>query len=502
MKDLENRSVSTHTLTLSSWVRENYKLLLSVFLIGLFSYGFAVFNYNFGIDEDTAFWEGPRIFLTGHATINRWAMFVYYYVLLPGVFYPFIGNILAIFFISLSYCLFISNHSSLSFFQRLLFCGIAISLPTFGTMFEFSFMVAQVSCSITLIVFAYLFTINGNTLLEKWIVPLMLCTFATFTYQSLLYIIIGLFIIDCLLGKFNITEKSSYRIFCRIIFICILSITCYVGGSILLHLITGIPQSAYGLSTALFLHKSIVNSFISVYRFMIDKFHSTLLLSFLFLPIPIGVIIFFGRPHSRYLLSLSLVIGYFFFPFFGLGLVLPIRSWFFAPFIFAAVFLLAYLKAQHKVKILFLIFSIWIICFNSSINARSALLDSFSGKRDQLIASRIYNELYDVDEKYLKDAKLSLIIGTIKLNRILPALSDGEREIYGASFFSWCGEHWRIYRYLGILGVQLPPSLNLTSKEAKIKSLAIVKDMPAYPARGFIKVVDDVLIIKLSNQNK
>ncbi len=430
-------------------------------------------------------------------------MFAYYYALLPGVFYPFIGNILALFFISLAYCLFISNHQSLTFSQKLLFCGIAISLPTFGAMFEFSFMVAQVSCSAALVVVAYLFTINGNTLVTKWVLPIILCTFATFTYQSLLYIFPGLFFIDCLLGKFDIAKKSSFRIFCRIIFLCGISLLCYVSISQLLHLITGIPQSQYGESVAVYLHNSFVKAFKILCKELKSKFDSTLLSPFWFLPIPIALILLCAKPRLRYAFSLCLVIGYFFFPYLGLGLALPIRSWFFAPFIYAALFLAACLQAPHKFRILFFIFSIWIVCFNSSINARSSLLDNFSEKRDQLIASRIYNELCVEAPQSLKNAKRSLIIiGKFKLEGILPNISNGDREIYGASFFSWNSEPQRIYHYLKIFGVKLPPSINGSPRAEKITSLAMVRDMPAYPARGFIRMVDDVLVIKLADEAK
>lgn len=473
-----------------------------MFLIGVFSYGFAVFNYNFGIDEDTAFGLGPKILITSHATINRWAMYAYYYVLLPGVFYPFIGNILAIFFVSLAYCMFISNHPRLSFSQKLLFCGLAISLPTFGTMLEFSFMVAQVSCSIALVVFAYLLTVNGNTLLTKWIMPIILCAFVAFTYQSLIYIFPGLFFIDCLLGEFNILKKGSYRLFCRIIVICVISLICYVVGSKILHLITGIPQSSYGENIALYLHRPLKESILIIYRWLGNWFNGALLKSFLFLALPIAIIILCGKPRLPYALSLFLIIGYFFFPFFGLGLRLPIRSWFFAPFIFAAIFLSAYITIDHRFKILFLIFSIWIVCLNSSINTKFALSDYFSEKRDQLVTSRIYNELYDTEPEYSKTTKRSIIIGTVDFKPLLPAVVDKIKETYGSSFFSWRGEHGRVYSYLNIFGVVLPPTINSTPEAQKIQSLPLVKDMPAYPAKGFIKVVDDVLVIKLSAQNK
>lgn len=490
------------TEVITSWLKENHKLWMWVFLIGLFSYGFSVFNYNFGIDEDSAFAWGPKGFFVHHAMLNRWAMFAYYYVVLPGVFYPFIGNVLAILFISLSYCMFISKHPSLSLAQKLLFGGIAISLPPFGTMLEFSFMAAQVSCSAALIIFGYLLTIKGNTLWTKWLLPILLCTFAIFTYQSLLYIFPGVFFIDCLLGKFCIAKKSSCRILGRIIFICGVSLGCYVVGSKILHLITGIPQNHYGESVAVYLHRPLLESLRFLCGWLATAFKSTLLSPFWFLPVPLGILLLWGKPRWRYMVLLLLLIGYFFFPFLGLGLTLPIRSWFFAPFVYAALFLSASLVIPHKFRILFFIFSLWIVCFNSSINARSALLDDFSVKRDQLIASRIYNEVSDIAPKYLKDTKESLIIGTVKLPRILPKVSAGGGEIYGASFFSWCGEYIRIYRYLSIFGVELPPTINASPKAKMVKSLPAVRDMPAYPAKGFVKVVDEVLVIKLASQNQ
>ncbi|MDE7371263.1 MAG: glucosyltransferase domain-containing protein, partial [Desulfovibrio sp.] len=259
----ENSLSLSLSLSLSRWLSENYKLLVSVFLIGLFAYGFSVVNYSFLLDHDSAFIRNGPDFVINHARINRWAMIVYYYLLLPGVFYPFIGNILALFFVSLAYCMFITNHPSLSFSQKLLFCGIAVSLPTFGPMFNFSFMVAQVSCSISFVVFAYLLTINGNTFLTRCILPILLCSFATFTYQSLIYIFPGLFLIDCLLNKFNMGKKSTYRVFLRVVVICIISLICYVGGSELLHLITGISQHQHPAGKSIYLRKPIIESFIS-----------------------------------------------------------------------------------------------------------------------------------------------------------------------------------------------------------------------------------------------
>lgn len=403
--------------------------------------------------------------------------------------------------ISHIFCLLIVLHVYIKSFiiiisQKLLFCGIAISLPTFGAMLGFDFMVAQVSCSISLVIFAYLLTIDGKTLFTKWILPIILCSFATFTYQSLLYIFPGLFLIDCLLDKFNIAKKSSYRILGRIVGICIISLVCYVGGSLLLHLITGIPKHRHGVW--MYLSKSVEDGFIFMYRWVVLRFNSTLLSSFLFLPIPFGIILLCGKHRLRHAILIFFIICYFLFPFLGLGIALPMRAWFFVPFIYAAIFLCAYINTPLRLRIFFFIFSIWIVCYNSSINARFALLDNITERCDQLIASRVYNEIYDMPKKYLKSTKGCLIIGGVILKRILPKISDSDRDAYGVSLFSW----GRAYNYLSIFGVNLPPMINSPSEVDRIKSQKIVQDMPEYPEKGFVRIVDDVLVIKLSNYKK
>lgn len=83
-------------------LKKNIRLCVCIFLIGIFSYGFEICNFSLGIDEEAAFGVGAKNFIAGHASINRWAMFPYYYLLLPGVFYPFTGSVIALFSLSLS----------------------------------------------------------------------------------------------------------------------------------------------------------------------------------------------------------------------------------------------------------------------------------------------------------------------------------------------------------------------------------------------------------------
>lgn len=382
--------------------------------------------------------------------------------------------------------------------MKVLFGGLAISFPIFGHMLAFSFMIAQVSCSAALTIFSYLLAVHGKNIFTRWVLPVLLCAFSLFTYQSLIYIIPALYFTDLLIGDGPLFAKSNFAYLPRLILICCSAIAAYFVGSHFLHIITGIPKSGYLETMAIYLREPFMIALKDIAAYLKALLRSEHLSALNFICVPVAILLASGKYRLSRLIILLAIMIYSLLPFFGLGLLLPMRAWWFVPVLFAGIFCAAITRLKKGARIAFFAFGIWIILFNSSINTRLSMLDYFAAQRDQLIASRIYNELCDISPNYLHNVRKSVVLGTIKMDNPLPKVMDGVREVHGGSFFSWFGEVGRVYSYLDCLGVQLPPSVNSTNAYREIISLDSVRQMPYYPEKGFIRIVGDVLVIKLA----
>lgn len=476
-----------------------YHLWASIFLIGLFTYGFCIFNFHLGIDMDYAFMGGVDSNLVVQARYGRWAMWAYYYFLLPGVYFPFTGSIIALVALSFSYSIYASSHKNLTFSTRLIFGALAISFPTFGAMLYFGFQIAQVSCSAGIAIIAYLLARDGKTSVTKYVLPIILCAFSVFTYQSLILIIPALYLIDALLSDAPLLKKSRYVLLARLFIICLISIVVYYFCSRILYAISGISKSSYSDNFNIWTNQSLLEGWISVYHFIIYRINLSYMTTIWFALIPIIVLFVASKRKLTNIIITVSIIFFMLFPFFCLGIALPVRSWFFAPIIFAGLFMAAIKKSSFKSQIVFTIVCFMIVCFNSSINAKLTIADSLASERDQIIAARIYDSIHDLEIDQLETVKASLIISTPNLEPILPKVLNGLQECYGGSFFAWFKQTSRIYSYMRMLGISLPPALSDPGRVQQIRAMEYVQNMRAYPDKGFVQVVDGVLIVKMNS---
>lgn len=479
--------------------KDVYRLWICIFLVGIFSYGFSIFNFNLGIDTEFVLSGGIHDYLISFSTINRWAMWIYYYLLLPGVFFPYIGGIIALTALSFAYSIYASNHKSLDFSARLIFGALAISFPTFGMMLYFGFMIAQVSCSAALTIFAYLLARDGKTIVTGYVLPIVFSTFGLFTYQSLLLIVPALYLIDALLIDAPLLARSRYEPIPRLVIMCLSSIIIYYSGSELLHIITGILQSNYSENFSVWSSHGIIDGLASVYNHLVFRLNSTAMAPTWLVIIPVFIIVLSSKYKVVNIVILFFIVLFVLFPFFGMGILLPIRAWFFVPIIFAGCFVGAFKQLHSRSRFIFILLCFITLCFNSSINTKLMLADSLANQRDQIIAERIYNSIYDIAGGQLHQIKNSLVISTVDLDPVLPKIVYRIQEGPGASFFSWGKETSRIRAYMCVLGIPLPPTLTDTNKEQQIRSMENVRNMPTYPEKGFVQVVGDVLVVKMNS---
>jgi len=113
-----------------------------------------------------------------------------------------------------------------------------------------------------------------------------------------------------------------------------------------------------------------------------------------------------------------------------------------------------------------------------------------------ILASQIYDRISLLDAKFDKDKEI--IINTFGRVRFSPiAYRIPWSGSMGASFFDWSGGSTaRISAYMRLLGYKV---IRLPNSE-KSKYVNYFKDMPAWPLSGSIKKINDVYLIKLSEE--
>ena len=175
------------------------------------------------------------------------------------------------------------------------------------------------------------------------------------------------------------------------------------------------------------------------------------------------------------------------------GSALPIRAKLAVAFYPAFILMLVY-YFNNKLKCLVIILSVFIIGFHTVYIVKYQMSYYISFKQDEVTANNIINKIYS---KYpeINTGKYKINFTGVVDNSNKHPLING-KDIFSASFFSWDGGNsYRILSFLKLLGFPAEISLgNITDD-----MMNNVKDMPAYPDNDCVQLINDTVIIKLSN---
>lgn len=136
------------------------------------------------------------------------------------------------------------------------------------------------------------------------------------------------------------------------------------------------------------------------------------------------------------------------------------------------------------------------------------MADSYARKCDEIIASRIANAIYDTIPGYMEQAKYVAFIGQYRTanelgrgydSKLNSSIKHGASELFGQSYFKLSSdEAGRIRHYLLWLGIEMP-WLSSQQKRSEIMASKQFESMPCYPDKGFVKIINETLVIKFEN---
>ncbi len=149
------------------------------------------------------------------------------------------------------------------------------------------------------------------------------------------------------------------------------------------------------------------------------------------------------------------------------------------------------LLARTLASLLIVLFGLQSVYINNLYNAKAIIANQF----DRALAADIYSRLGMVDPTFDR-AKPAMVSFYGQARFILPAYSSHWSTTVVASSYDW-NSAGRIVSYMRLMGCQ---NLSLLPDTQRVELADEFDKMPAWPADGFIKKVNDVFLIKLSNE--
>lgn len=487
--------------------RDNYKLVLAIFVCGLCAYGYELTHGTFTLDEEIH-WDKSNNALAWQGKLGRWSLYLYSEIIFPGLYFPFTSCLFSVFFLSVAYSYWLTFAKSNSYWGKILFGCLAISFPTFGHMLSFSFMSAQVSFSAALMIYAYTVIAYSKNKIIKYIISTIIITFSIMTYQSLIFILIALFCVD---NHDDLLSKCSLKKFITLIIISICSVASYFILDFMIKLSTSTESASYLREQFRWFNKDvkIIINELYIHLTYLVKGGSYTFSTFIYTTIPAISILINMSKKINALLFIAIMYLYTFSIFIVFGGEMPARTCFYVPIIYAGFYYISYIKSGSIGKIIISVVGIYVFIMNCSINTNNSIADTFARERDKIIANRIVDNIYDSYPNYIKLAKHVVFCGKYHSpsdlgqgygSKLDPVIRYDPHELFGLSYFSLPSEeNGRIRHFLQWLGVDMP-WLELQNKKECIMHTEEFKKMPSYPEKGFVKIIDDTLVVKFSDE--
>lgn len=177
------------------------------------------------------------------------------------------------------------------------------------------------------------------------------------------------------------------------------------------------------------------------------------------------------------------------------GEFLPLRTFIAAPMSIGVVFLAAHGGTRRgSYRLILLVAALFValegLYINSVYQARSWAVQ----KHDLLLAASINSEVMNLGMRNRRNLTEIDFHGFIKPKIVYPEIPT---TAGGGSFFEWDGgKPYRIVRYLHMIGYN---TYSMTTPEKQNQIRKYYAEMPVFPEKGYAKVVDNVVLIKLSD---
>jgi len=499
------RRFDTSLANVHEYLKENANLIFALAAVALCAYGFELFQLNLTVDEELhAEYLGPTL---GWVSQGRWGMYLLNKFILPYTVIPFTPLFIALIFHIAAVLLMLEGWKITSKLERFIVGAICVAFPTMAYMYTFS----TISYGIGIGLFCSalsLFFYARNSGWKRYL-TILPASFAIAIYQGFLPVLAALFLVYMIRTQIH-SEKPILFDIIAIASILIISLFIYYAIQNLIFIIGVVPELAY------------VSDFIDVG--FLQRYFSTVLRriwSYAFLPVYLGdegiysinlrslafllFVSFLGlfihlvksrRSLTNWLFVISLLLLLSISPFLSGFLMqgyMSLRFLVALPVVISGIVMLGMLGSSRSFKLVTALLATY--CIFQFVTSTNHLFASshLAFEADRILATRLITRIEDAQgEANTQEVRYIEIIGYYSrpATNLIPKI-----ETFGASFFEvGQGIPGRIASFLGIAGFE---RLQEVSVDRRAELVAIADSMPTWPDKGSIKVVEDIVLIKL-----
>lgn len=496
----------------------NKNIIIYSLLLTIFAFGYELFNYTLSIDDEM---QAFQIAFNNGTTIGtgRWGLYLLNILVLPQSILPFFPTLLALICIAVAAVLFLTteeNTTSSALVFSLIFVTNpvhAFYLPWIGAMF-YAFGMVLTVCAYIVLKKAI---DSGNFSLKSYAFSIVFLGFALSIYQALIAVFLVLGAYYLFNSQFTNSEMNVKKILIniwRIITVTVFAFIFYKIGDI---------SARFFLFDGAYLHESrYIDNFVGwgklpmteiIFTFIkytggylagMKNFGDAVSLTYtsaiLILIFAVYFIVKSSLSFKARLVSLLLLCAFILSPFslmYFIGKSLPTRAFLGLPLMISLLWLFVYRSAGKVLRGFLVVGAIIILLNNTHINTRLFFSGYVSWQADRDMANRIIERIYNLDPPEKNGLVKVTFIGSYQHPRNTLFVQS---DVFGASFFGWDnGNSDRIRNLFKTLGVN---NIQMVSIKHTDKLDEQIELMPEWPSKGSVKLVDNVVFVKLSDKSK
>lgn len=496
-------------------VDQNRYIIIFSFLLAVVAFGYELFNFTLSPDEEiNSFNKATESSV--YLIVGRWGIYYLNHLVSPESVLPYFPFLISLVCLATSAILFITKFK-LKFYAMLVFSIVFITHPIHSYYLGFNtsnmyYGFGMVLSVLGVLAFSAVISNKGpkNILILLSVIFLML---AISFYQSLLafYLVTGIFLIFYQQHQYPIisTRKTIFSILI-LVAISVVAVIFYqlinmASRYLVLGSISG-PSYEYVENLIAWGKKPIPEIIRSLYAGLMNyftngNFYGGISAQTVIVIIPMIVFYILKKtmPLKNKLTSILLLILLFFAPFtivFLSGMPLPVRTLMAFPLMLGIIWAFTHDQSAKWFRSFMLIFAIYILINNTYTNTRLFYASKVSWEADRNMAVRISTRIYDLD---LPDYDGRIPVAFAGSYQHPSNLLFLRSDIHGTSFFKWDeGATYRLEPFFKILGINDFKMIDFSHFEHLAPS---VDEMPSWPARGSVKLIEDIVIVKLSDES-
>lgn len=470
-------------------------IILITFFAGIVVNAVDVFTIKYSIDSEVyAIKDSPQIYFD----TQRYGSWLLYYIL-PFARYHILSQLIGIFALTLSALLTISRHN-ISNNAKLLFMLLFVTYPNFSFLQYFYFQSAYNFIGLLFTVIAYRLIEKNNII--AYIFAVILLFIGISSYQSNAAIFLSVMMINIVLDfiKDRSIKKILKNIIINIILLLIVLIVYYILVKLINTHFNSYHSNFIRYDNNYF--DNISSIFTYIYRILISYHdnakHTANIVVSIIMVISLIYLLLKHYKDNYYIIFIFIVISCvlsFFSMNIALGGLIPVRAELSLAFYPAFILLLIYaLNKNKKIHLLVIILSIFIVGYHTTYIVKYQTSYYMAYKQDEATAlnliDKIYNKYPDI---YNGKYKINFIGKLDKQNKH-PLISG--KDVFNASFFVVNnGKSGRMLAFMKLFGFPMDVTLGKITDEMKKE----IKKMPSYPNNESIKLIDNTVIVKLSD---